>query len=60
MWNGDALYRLRVQGVGVFLLLGVFFSAKSGSSISAKFLVYMAHTVCFLSLVAIFSKRSSK
>jgi hypothetical protein len=30
-----------------------FFSAKCGSSVSAKFLIYGAHAVCFCPLVAI-------
>jgi hypothetical protein len=48
-WCGEALCRLRVQGVGVLLILGVFISAKCGSSVSARFLIYGAHAVCFLS-----------
>jgi hypothetical protein len=42
-----------VRGVGVLLLLCGFFSAKCASSISARFLIYGAHTVCFLLLVVI-------
>jgi hypothetical protein len=53
MWCGEVLYGLRVQGVRVLLLLGAFFSAKCGSSISAKFLIYAAHAVCFCILVTI-------
>jgi hypothetical protein len=34
-----------------FLML--FFSAKCGSSVSAKFLIYGVHTVCFCTLVPI-------
>jgi hypothetical protein len=48
MAPGGALYGLGVWGVGVLLLLGVF-----GSSISARFLIYGAHAVCFLLLVTI-------
>jgi hypothetical protein len=33
-----------------------FFSAKCGSSISAKFLIYRAHTVCFCPLVTILDR----
>jgi hypothetical protein len=40
MCCGEALYRLGVQGVEALIPLGVFFSAKCGSSISAKFLIY--------------------
>jgi hypothetical protein len=40
--------------VGVLLLFGGFFSAKCGSSVSAKFLIYRTHAVCFLPLVAMF------
>jgi hypothetical protein len=48
------LYGLAVWGVRVLLLLGVwfFFSAKCGFSVSARFLIYIAHVVCFLPLVA--------
>jgi hypothetical protein len=35
-----------------------FFSAKGGSSISARFLIYRAHAVCFLPLVAILNLTS--
>jgi hypothetical protein len=42
-----------VQGVGVLILLGGFFSAKFGSSVSAKFFIYRAHAVCFCPLVTI-------
>jgi hypothetical protein len=52
-WRGEALYGLGVWGVGVLFLLGVFFSAKCGSSISARFLIYGARVVCFLPLVTI-------
>jgi hypothetical protein len=52
MWHGEALYALGVQGIGVLLLLGGFFSVKCGSSISAKFLICGAHAVCFCPLVA--------
>jgi hypothetical protein len=52
-WHGEVLYGLGVRGVRVVLLLGVFFfSAKCGCSISTKFLIYGAHAVCFLPLVA--------
>jgi hypothetical protein len=47
------LYRLGVQGVKVLILFGAFFSAECGSSISARFLIYRAHTVWFCTLVAI-------
>jgi hypothetical protein len=46
------MFRLGAQGVGMFLLLGVFL-AKCGSSLSARFLIYRAHAVCFCALVAI-------
>jgi hypothetical protein len=55
-WCGDALHRLGVCVVRVLLFLGVFvffFSAKGGSSISARFLIYGAHAVCLLPLVTI-------
>jgi hypothetical protein len=39
--------------VKVLILLVGFYSAKCGYSISAKFLIYRAHTVCFCPLVAI-------
>jgi hypothetical protein len=52
-WHGEALYWLVVGGVRGLLLLGGFFSAKCGSSVSARFLIYRAHTVCFLPLVTI-------
>jgi hypothetical protein len=39
MWCGQALYRLGVQGVRVLLLLDFFFSAKCGSSVTAKKMV---------------------
>jgi hypothetical protein len=42
-----------VRGVRVLLILDGFFSAKYGSSTSARFLIYRAHTVCFLLLVTI-------
>jgi hypothetical protein len=53
MWHGEALYGLGVQGVKVLILLGAFFFAKSGSTISARFLTYGAHSVCFSTAVAI-------
>jgi hypothetical protein len=53
LWSGEALYSLVVDGIRVLLLLAGFFSAKCGSSVSAKFLIYGAHAVCFLPLVAI-------
>jgi hypothetical protein len=53
MWCGEALYRLGVRGVRVLLVLGGFFSAKCGSSVSVRFFIYGAHAVCFLPLVAI-------
>jgi hypothetical protein len=40
-------------GVGVLLILGGVFSAKCGSTISARFLIYGAHTLCFVPLIAI-------
>jgi hypothetical protein len=40
MWHGEALYGLGVWGIRVLLILGEFFSAKYGSSISARFLIY--------------------
>jgi hypothetical protein len=51
--HGEALYGLGIQGVRVLILLGIFFSAKGGSSISGKFLIYGAHAVCFCPLVNI-------
>jgi hypothetical protein len=45
------MFRLGAQGVGMFLLLGVFL-AKCGSSLSARFLIYRAHAVYFFPLVA--------
>jgi hypothetical protein len=53
MWHGEALYGLGVQDVGVLLLLGGFFSVKSGSYILARFLIYGVHAVHFLPLVTI-------
>jgi hypothetical protein len=50
-WRG--FVRAGVSGVRVLLLLGGIFSAKCGSSISTKFLIYGAHAVCFLPLVTI-------
>jgi hypothetical protein len=52
MWCGGDLYGLGVQGVRVLFLFGVFF-CLCGSSISARLLIYGAHAVCFLPLVAI-------
>jgi hypothetical protein len=50
----EALYRLGVWGVGVLLPFFVWFSsAKCGSSISPRFLIYAAHAVYFLPLVTI-------
>jgi hypothetical protein len=51
-WHGEALYGLGVQGVEVFILLGAFFSAKCGSRVLAKFLIYRAHAFCFCTLVS--------
>jgi hypothetical protein len=42
-----------VQGVEVLILLGAFISAKCGSSISARLLIYGAYAVCFCTLFAI-------
>jgi hypothetical protein len=53
MWCEEALYGLGVQGVKVLILFGAFFSAKCGSSVSARFLIYGAHVVCFCTLVTI-------
>jgi hypothetical protein len=53
MWCGEALHGLGVQGVRILILLGGFFSAKYGSSISARFLINGVHSVCFLPLVTI-------
>jgi hypothetical protein len=53
-WHGETLCGLGVWSIGVLLILGGFFSAKCGSSVSARFLIYGAHTFCFLPLVAIF------
>jgi hypothetical protein len=53
-WHGEALCWLEVWGVRVLLILGVFFPAMCGSSVSARFLIYRAHAVCFLPLVTIF------
>jgi hypothetical protein len=52
MFCGEALCRLGVQVARVLLIL-CGFSAKCGSSISARFLIYGAHAVCVLPLVAI-------
>jgi hypothetical protein len=52
-WCGEALCGEGVWGVRFLLLLGVFFSAKCVSSISARFLIYRSHAVCFLPLVTI-------
>jgi hypothetical protein len=51
-WHAEALCRLGVQGVRVVLLL-VVFQARCVSSISTRFLLYRAHAVNFLYLVAI-------
>jgi hypothetical protein len=53
MWQGEALCELGVQGVRTLLIFGGFFSAKCGSSVSARFLIYGSHAVCFLPPVAI-------
>jgi hypothetical protein len=53
MWHGEALYSLRGSGCQSFDSSWWFFSAKCGSSISAKFLIYEAHVVCFYSLVIV-------
>jgi hypothetical protein len=47
------------SGCQTFAYSWWFFSAKCGSSISARFLIFMAHTVCFLTLVAILDPLSS-
>jgi hypothetical protein len=49
----EKLYMGWGWGVRVLLLLTGFFPAKFGSSISARFLIYGVHDVCFLPLVAI-------
>jgi hypothetical protein len=51
-WYGEVLlgWDFRLSEFCFFLML---FSAKCGSSVSAKFLIYGAHTVCFLHLVTI-------
>jgi hypothetical protein len=49
MWHGEVLYGLGIWGFGILLLLGGIFSAKCGSSFSARFLIY----ICFLPLVVI-------
>jgi hypothetical protein len=51
MWR--SLVWDRGSGCGTPDSLWHFFSAKCGFSISAKFLIYGAHTVCFCILVAI-------
>jgi hypothetical protein len=48
------------SGVRVLFLLGVFFSAKGRSSVSAKVLIYGAHAVCFLPLVSILDSSPKK
>jgi hypothetical protein len=58
-WCGEALCGLEVWGVRVLLLLGVFFSANCGSSISARFWIFRAHIVCFLPLVTILDPPAS-
>jgi hypothetical protein len=60
MWHGEALYGLEVQGVKALIPLGAFFPAKCGSSISAKFLIYRAHAVCFCILVSILDPLQSE
>jgi hypothetical protein len=45
-----------VQGVKTLIPLGFFFPSKYGSSISAKFLIYRAHVVCFCTLVTILDR----
>jgi hypothetical protein len=57
MWCGEALCGLGIWDVGV-LLLGGFFSAKCGSSVSARLLFYGAHSVCFLPLVGLLDPSS--
>jgi hypothetical protein len=52
-WHGVAFKVLGVQGVRVLIVLGCFFSANCGSSVSARFLIYVAHAVCFFPPVAI-------
>jgi hypothetical protein len=52
-WHGEALYGMGVQGIGVLLFLGGFFSAKCSSRVSVKFLIYRAYTVCLCPLVTI-------
>jgi hypothetical protein len=51
-WRGEALYGWGFR-VSEFWFFWCFFSAKCGFSISAKFLIYGAHTVCFCPLVVI-------
>jgi hypothetical protein len=51
--HGEVFHGLGVQGVEVLILLGVFISAKCGSSVSTILLIYGAHTVCFCALVTI-------
>jgi hypothetical protein len=53
MWHGEALCRLGVQVVRVFSSSWWYFSAKFGSSISARFLIFSSHTVCFRPRVTI-------
>jgi hypothetical protein len=53
MWYREALYGLGVWGDGVLLILGGVFSANCGSSVTSQFLIYGAHSVCFLPLVTI-------
>jgi hypothetical protein len=53
LWHGEALYGLGVRDVRVLLLPGVLFSAKCDSIVSARFLIYRAHSDCFLPLVSI-------
>jgi hypothetical protein len=52
-WHGEAMCGLRVQGVRIVLLL-VAFQARCVSSISTSLLLYRAHAICVLCLVAIF------
>jgi hypothetical protein len=57
MWHGDAIYKYGEafygSGCQSFDFSWCFFSVKCGSSVSARFLIYRAHTVCFCTLVAI-------
>jgi hypothetical protein len=51
MWHGEALYGLEVQGVEVLILLGASFLPSVAPSVSARFLIYGAHAVCFCLLL---------